>query len=121
MPGSAAETGAAACRLLARRLRQAATAALRDAEATTRRLAAAPARARIATSHAMDASTWPHRRCATVVSSAFAEFRRGHGDRTVGPPMPAEAILPVADAVAATPKHQRAPITYPIRVAQPPI
>jgi len=69
----------------------------------------------------MGASTWPHRRCATVVSSAFAEFQRGHGDRTAGPPVPAEAILPVADAVAATRKHQRAPITYPIRVAEPPI
>ena len=60
-------------------------------------------------------------RCGTVVSSAFAEFQRGHGDRTAGPPVPAEAILPVADAVAATRKHQRAPITSPIRVAEPPI
>jgi hypothetical protein len=37
VPGSAAETGAAACRPLARRRRQGATTALRDAEATTRR------------------------------------------------------------------------------------
>ena len=33
----------------------------------TRRLAAAPTRARIATSHAMDAPTWPHRLAAPSV------------------------------------------------------
>src|SRR5215475_7659836 len=67
VPGSAAETGAAACRPLARRRRQEATAAVPDAEAATCRLATAPTRARIATSHAMDAPTWPHRPAAPSV------------------------------------------------------
>src|SRR5262249_55252 len=103
VPGSAAETGAAACRPLARRRRQEATAALRGAEATPRPPPPAPTHG-------------PPALAAPAAAPPPAPARIARPRVTARPPPLPSAGLPTPE-IARPPLHQRE--TPPVHVPTP--